>query len=97
VATSRIDAKLAPQVSFEANFKRVAAAQAAYIKEPSVPNAIGLAYAEYRQSIHFRGDNMLANAKKMGALDAQELYPDVETKSLREYAKGFYAAPKDIR
>jgi hypothetical protein len=62
-----------------------------------VPNAIRLAYAEYRQSMHFRGDNTLANAKKMGALDARELYPNVKTKTLREYAKGFYAAPKDIR
>jgi hypothetical protein len=51
---------------------------------------------EYTNSIYFRGDNSLARAKELGALIAQDLYPDVKVKTLREYAKGFYAAPKDI-
>jgi hypothetical protein len=52
--------------------------------------------AQYRYSMQHRGDNTLANAKAAGALLAQELYPDVKTKSVREYAEAFYAAPKPI-
>jgi hypothetical protein len=51
---------------------------------------------EYVDSIYFRGDNSLARAKELGALIAQDLYPDIKVSTLREYAKRFYAAPKDF-
>lgn len=41
-------------------------------------------------SIHFLGENSLANAKKLGALDAKELYPDIVQTSFKEYVKAFY-------
>lgn len=41
-------------------------------------------------SIHFLGENSLANAKKLGALDAKELYPDLVQTSFKGYAKKFF-------
>ena len=48
---------------------------------------------EYNYGMYIRGDDTLAKAKELGALDARELYPDLKTESLREYAKSFYANP----
>ncbi|EIN05616.1 NAD(P)-binding protein [Punctularia strigosozonata HHB-11173 SS5] len=53
-------------------------------------------FTEYQYSIHIRGDNTVANAKAAGALDARELYPDVEVTSFEEFAKGFYASPPSL-
>jgi hypothetical protein len=46
--------------------------------------------------MHHRGDNTLVKAKAAGALLAKELYSDVKTKSVHEYAEAFYATPKYI-
>ena len=44
-------------------------------------------YAEYGYSLFVRGDNTVAQAKKDGALDAKELYPDLyPRKSVEEFA-----------
>jgi hypothetical protein len=51
---------------------------------------------EYLRSLYFRGDNTLANAKKYGALDALELYPEVKVHTMREYAQEYYSAPWDV-
>ena len=37
------------------------------------------------------GENTLENARKLGYLDARELYPDIEPFSLEEAAKEFYS------
>ena len=37
------------------------------------------------------GENTLENAKRLGYLDARELYPDIPKHTLEEYAKEFYA------
>ncbi|TFY57722.1 hypothetical protein EVJ58_g6855 [Rhodofomes roseus] len=50
------------------------------------------AFSEYMISIHFLGENTLANAKKLGALDAQELYPDIVPTGFADFAKEFYGA-----
>ncbi|KAH9831955.1 uncharacterized protein C8Q71DRAFT_778803 [Rhodofomes roseus] len=50
------------------------------------------AFSEYMVSIHFLGENTLANAKKLGALDAQELYPDIVPTRFADFAKEFYGA-----
>ncbi|KAI0359310.1 NAD-P-binding protein [Trametes cingulata] len=46
--------------------------------------------AQYMYSIHILGENSLEAAKRLGYLDVRELYPDVPTVSLEEYAKVFY-------
>ena len=45
---------------------------------------------EYLYSIYVRGDNTVENAKRLGALDARELYPDIKPASLEEHAKALY-------
>lgn len=40
--------------------------------------------------MHYRGNNAVGNVESAGALDARELYPDVPTTTLEEFAKEFY-------
>lgn len=49
------------------------------------------AFSQYMVSVHFLGEDSLANAKKLGALDAKELYPDIVATPFKEFAKNFYA------
>ncbi|KAI0740575.1 NAD-P-binding protein [Earliella scabrosa] len=46
---------------------------------------------EYAYSLHVLGENTLENAKKLGYLDARELYLDIPVQPFAEYAKEFYA------
>ena len=56
------------------------------------PNNVFKLYAnEYEYSVSILGENTLENAKKLGYLDARELYPDIPVYSVEEYAKVFYA------
>ncbi|KAI0740568.1 NAD(P)-binding protein [Earliella scabrosa] len=56
------------------------------------PNNVFKLYAnEYEYSVSILGENILENAKKLGYLDARELYPDIPVYSVEEYAKAFYA------
>lgn len=48
------------------------------------------AFSEYMISIQFLGENSLANAKKLGALDAKELYPDLVQVPFKDFVKKFY-------
>jgi hypothetical protein len=57
---------------------------------------LGLAMVEYDRSLYFRGDNTLAHAKELGALDARDLYPEVQVKTLRSYAEEYYNNPWDV-
>ena len=52
------------------------------------------AWTEYLYSMHILGENTLENAKRLGYLDAKELYPDIPTTTLEECAKAFYALPE---
>lgn len=54
----------------------------------------GTLWLQYQYSKHVRGDNCSKFAKKLGALDANELYPDIEKQSLEDFAKEFYAEAK---
>ncbi|KAH9931871.1 uncharacterized protein B0H18DRAFT_871768 [Fomitopsis serialis] len=47
-------------------------------------------FSEYMISIHFLGEDSLANAKKLGALDARELYPDIAPKRFADFVKAYY-------
>lgn len=46
--------------------------------------------SEYIFSVHFLGENSLENAKKLGALDAKQLYPNIVQTPFKEYVKKFY-------
>ena len=56
--------------------------------------AMKVAYGQYMLSLHFLRENTLDNVKRLGYLDARELYPDVPVQSLEEYAKEFYSLPE---
>ena len=45
---------------------------------------------EYLHSLFVLEENTLQNAKRLGYLDARELYPDIEPATLKDYAKDFY-------
>ena len=49
------------------------------------------AWNELQIGILVLEENTLENAKRLGYLDARELYPDIAPLSLEEYAKEFYA------
>ncbi|KIY66232.1 NAD(P)-binding protein [Cylindrobasidium torrendii FP15055 ss-10] len=50
-------------------------------------------YAEYRNSLYIRGDNVLSKAFAQGVLDARALYPDAPVIDRTAEAKEFYAHP----
>ncbi len=50
--------------------------------------------SQYMLSMHFLQENTLENAKRLGYLDARELYPDIPAQSLEDYAKDFYSLPE---
>ncbi len=82
-----------PQVS-EQDIKRlIAEGQAAY--DPTDHQAtLKLLWDQYMNSMHFLEENTLGNAKRLGYLDARELYPDIPAQSLEEFAKEFYGLPE---
>ena len=49
------------------------------------------AWNELQIGILVLEENTLENAKRLGYLDARELYPDITPLSLEAYAKEFYA------
>ena len=80
------------QVSADALKQDLAAAKAARAKDPTdIFAALNLTWSEYMYSMHILEENTLTNAKRLGYLDARELYPDVPQHSLEEYANEFYA------
>ncbi|EPT01233.1 NAD-binding protein [Fomitopsis schrenkii] len=74
----------------DALLKRAAENRAKYNESKDFGSHATLSFSEYMISIHFLGENSLANAKKLGALDAKELYPDIAQTPFKEYAKAFY-------
>jgi hypothetical protein len=51
---------------------------------------VPFAMAQYVESVFIRGDNTLENAKRLGAIDARELYPSFKPNVTEEYARKFY-------
>ncbi|KAI0827595.1 NAD-P-binding protein [Trametes gibbosa] len=71
--------------------KMVAEAKAETAKAPNDHMAHAKqSFSEYMNSIHILGENTLANAKRLGYLDARELYPDLPTHTLADFAKVYY-------
>ncbi|KAI0359474.1 NAD-P-binding protein [Trametes cingulata] len=78
-------------VSAEEIKKRIAEGKANLEKDPrDLFSALKLHWHGYMYSLHILGENTLENAKRLGYLDAHELYPDVPQRSLEEFAKEYY-------
>ena len=72
--------------------KQIASGRILYEKNPTdYKSSVALIWAQYMHSMHFLQENTLENAKRLGYLDARELYPDIPVQSLAEFAKEFYA------
>ena len=65
--------------------------RAFYEKNPMDPKSRIFIWVQFMYSMHFLQENTLENAKRLGYLDARELYPDISAQSLGEYAKEFYS------
>ncbi|KAH9925889.1 NAD-P-binding protein [Epithele typhae] len=65
----------------------------AALKEDPTATAHKVTYSlmDYNYSIHFAQESTLQNAKKLGHLDAHELYPDLVQRKFEEFATEFYA------
>ncbi|RPD58089.1 NAD-P-binding protein [Lentinus tigrinus ALCF2SS1-7] len=79
-------------ITAEEVLQAVAAAKERVTRDPSdwMSHAMQ-SWNEYIYSIQILHENTLENAKRLGYLDARELYPDIATTTLEECAKGFYA------
>ena len=78
--------------------KQIAEGGAAFAKDPTDFSAVmKLMGGQYANSMHFLKENTLENAKRLGYLDAHELYPDVPAQSLEEFAKEFYSLPEPAK
>ncbi len=72
--------------------QEIAEAKAALAQNPAdVPANMMVNWAQYMYSLHILRENTLENAKRLGFLDARELYPDIPKYSLEEFAKEYYA------
>ncbi|RPD76846.1 NAD-P-binding protein [Lentinus tigrinus ALCF2SS1-7] len=82
-------------VSEEQVKKDISEGGAAFAKDPNnILAASKYMGGQYMNSMHFLQENTLENAKRLGYLDARELYPDVPAQSLEEFAKEFYSLPE---
>ncbi|KAH9858863.1 NAD-P-binding protein [Lenzites betulinus] len=45
---------------------------------------------QYMNSVQTLGENTLENAKRLGYLDARELYPDLPKRTIEDFAKDYY-------
>lgn len=52
---------------------------------------MGGAMAQYYYSLAIRGDNTPENARSLGYLDAQDLYPDMQPRRWKDYVKDLVA------
>ena len=73
----------------------IAEAGAAVTANPTdLTSQMTLAMSQYMISTHFLCENTLENVKRLGYLDARELYPDMPKHTLAEYAEEFYKLPE---
>ncbi|RPD58088.1 NAD-P-binding protein [Lentinus tigrinus ALCF2SS1-7] len=62
---------------------------------PDSPVALAkTSWNAYMHSMLVLGENTLESAKKLGYLDARELYPDIPAHPLKEFAEEFYSIPQ---
>ncbi|EIW53909.1 NAD-P-binding protein [Trametes versicolor FP-101664 SS1] len=79
-------------ITAEDLLKQIAEAKATLAKDPAnVLAVMSVNWAQYMYSLHILRENTLENAKRLGFLDARELYPDIPKFSLEEFAKDYYA------
>ncbi|KAI0364826.1 NAD-P-binding protein [Pilatotrama ljubarskyi] len=79
-------------LSAEDILKRVEEGKAELARDPnSFMGHVKVINGQYMYSIHVLGENTLENAKRLGYLDARELYPDMPKHTLEEFAKYYYS------
>ncbi|KAI0706022.1 NAD-P-binding protein [Cerioporus squamosus] len=75
--------------------QQIAEGRAGFAKDPTdIQSIYKLFVGQYALSMHFLQENTLENAKRLGYLDARELYPDIPAQSLEDFAKEFYSLPE---
>jgi hypothetical protein len=85
---------MCPQISPEQLEAEIASAKVPYDEQgPSWETILPVAMGQYQLTLYVRGDNTRANAVSAGALDAQELYPDLVPAPFADYAKRWYRSP----
>ncbi|TBU43861.1 NAD(P)-binding protein [Dichomitus squalens] len=55
---------------------------------------VAVSFNEYKHSMYVLEENTLENAKRLGYLDVQELYPDLPRYTLEQFAREFYQLPE---
>ncbi|KAI0359478.1 NAD-P-binding protein [Trametes cingulata] len=72
--------------------KSIEEGKAELAKDPnSFMGHLKIIHGQYMYSMHVLGENTLENAKRLGYLDARELYPDIPKQTLEEFAKYYYS------
>ncbi|KAF9807909.1 hypothetical protein IEO21_08026 [Rhodonia placenta] len=72
--------------------RRVKEGKEEILLSPSIAAAVRWYWSEYQISMHVLGENSRENIKALGALDAQELYPDIVPQKFEDFVKTFYQA-----
>ena len=86
-----------PQVTAEELLRTAAAAKEKVQQDPSDEISIVMqAWTEYLYSMHILEENTLENAKRLGYLDARELYPDVEVPAIEGFVKAHLENPDGV-
>ena len=66
-----------------------------YAKKPDDFHSLRkIIWGGYQTSMYILEENTLENAKRLGYLDARELYPDIPVQSLEDFAEEFYSLPE---
>ena len=83
------------QISAEDLKKDIDSGRAEHAKDPTNYGLfVKMLLSEYMYSLHIQQENTLANAKRLGFLNVQELYPDLKPHSFQQCAKEWYALEK---
>ncbi|KAI0359436.1 NAD-P-binding protein [Trametes cingulata] len=79
-------------VSAEEITRRIAEGKAELEKDPKNIFYVFQVHGHgYFYSLYILGENSLENSKRLGYLDARELYPDAPRRSLEDFAKEYYS------
>ncbi|KAI0667029.1 NAD-P-binding protein [Trametes maxima] len=80
------------RLSTEDVLKRISDGKASIVQNSADVSALfKVTWNEYVYSMYILGENNLENAKKLGYLDAHELYPDEPQSKLEDFAKEYYS------
>ncbi|KAI0644853.1 NAD-P-binding protein [Trametes meyenii] len=79
-------------LSTEDVLRRISEGKELIVRNPAdIAALFKVTWNEYANSMYILGENTLDNTKKLGYLDAHELYPDEPQSKLEDFAKEYYA------